>query len=247
MNKIIRLLILLVTVSMFSCLKKKDAPIAPVAKTCKVSKTTLNGDVTSVSVLDGNNRYSEFKLYKTSGELDEVYKYEYNSSGQTTKVSFEKKGEVYEYYTYEYDNNKLSVCHYFKIDISKNAIPYANYKYTYKSGNISKLECFNPSDTTPYNTYNYTTDGIGNVLTEDGKNSHNIYSFYDNKINPIKGQLFGIPQPTYFCPNNYTKMTFDKDIYSLTYEYNSEGYPIKMTMLNPDNTTDIYTYEYTCK
>ena len=104
---------------------------------------------------------------------------------------------------------------------------------------------------TSIGTFNtiYTFDDSGNLINQKHSTPHGNYEYiieYDDKINPYKGMAYFEWEPLYFSKNNPTKYTLYREgvLERETvdkYEYDKEGYPVKM-VTGGDTTLFFYSY-----
>lgn len=165
--------------------------------------------------------YSNEYIYK-SGKLVNIYAYKWNGTTKTPEdkdsISYDTKNRIEKEFDYSYSNNKFV----------------NNFTTTYEYNSNNQLVKLNYS-TGDYNSFQY--DGNGNVETikeydnnvlDDTEN----YTF-DTKKNPFKGFPFFLGDVEFYNTNNPIKVTNDSGYVSTrTYEYNAEGYPVKITIKN---------------
>ncbi len=220
-----------------------------------VSLTLSNGDGTSNTytttyIYDGKHQLIRQESY-TDGKMNEYTTYEYENGLQISAKNYEyiegsAEGDLLTTRTYKYDAEKRAV----EITVTYPSTE-DNYfggrnitsKITYDSnGNIEKIDRYN--------------DG---VLVSSA-----VYTGYDDKLNPysvVKGLLTideevlsknnpGKRAASYFIDSDGDGVMEDNggSVSTFTYEYNSEGYPVKITKVyEGSDDPDVTTYSYECK
>lgn len=92
-------------------------------------------------------------------------------------------------------------------------------------------------------SFNYPNTTTGNystmTITLGSDEPMVISQEYDNKKNPLKGMESYVPYPV----NNVTKRTVNGVTVTISYQYNSQGYPVSATY----SDGSVYTFDYTCQ
>lgn len=170
---------------------------------------------------------------------DVSMKYIYNKEGKLSKVTT----------SYSYDDDKLNFLH--------------EIHYAYLSDSIFEIRSYYSylNDTTGYYRIEFHVDKKGNIFdikqfSKEKAKLERMYYFekytFDDQINPFR---------TTFIPENrsvnniLTKKAFyfgpegvpsniNPSVFAYEYEYNSNGYPTKQTLTNPNKTVQIKYFVY---
>jgi len=205
-----------------------------------------SGTVTSHSdyTYNNDNKISKEEIYNGS-TLNEKYEYFYNAQGKISKVDYyEEQGGTLQkiwYYEYTFTGDDLTKV-VTKVDYSGQTIEGEKYVFTYSGGNVITEK-----------HYEINLSSLSLKLE-----STSAYE-YDTKINPYRGigldYTVAYPMFLLISKANFTKMTVkddqgvvQKDISSnVTYEYNDNKYPTKVTDVSFDNSeTYVTTVDYDC-
>lgn len=201
--------------------------------------------VSAVVSIDGSYRDSTTFTYNTNGVLTKTEDYVINV---TTKMTGSCE--------YEYKNDRLITGTYYdwegstKTPDGKDSISYDSnnrpeklYDFNYSNGKfvLSKYTTtisYNSSNLPIKYTYNadenkaleYTDNNITKVLSYYENIVSTIVSYtYDTKKNPYKGNPNFMGEFSFYTTNNCLSMTGSEESQKYTYEYNSDGYPTKIT------------------
>ena len=238
-------------------------PDNPAQAGCQLTKVMEEGDDEYGEVAYNAQGYSTKLITKEPGSnaTDEYTLFTYNTNNQLVKMENYDDGLLDDdYATFEYTDNLLTTINNYdgstlesvttlKYVTDKRVIEYSSdeegdaYKttYTYDSkGNVTKEEYFNSNALTSSITY------------ENYDDKHTPYSVLKGVPNVITGNL---------SQNNAGKMTYSydsdgdgviqpgesSDVTTYTYEYNSDGYPTKITETDVDGDTDVTALTYQCE
>ena len=214
----------------------------------KVTKDTdydKSGTVTDHTdyAYDSNGRISKMEYYDGT-TLTDKFEYFYNAQGKISKVDiYEEQGgslQKFGYYEYTFTGDDLTKV-VTKVEYAGQTVEAEKYVFTYSGGNVITAKF-----------YEFDISTLSLVF------SGSIAYEYDTKINPYRGvglDYTMIDDITFMSKANYTKMTTKDDqgvvlkdeSYNVTYEYNDNKYPTKMTETSFDNSeTDITTIDYDC-
>ncbi len=191
---------------------------------------------------DSNGKISKMEDYDGT-TLSGKAEYSYNAQGKISKVDlYEDQGGSLQklgYYEYTFTGDDLTKV-VTKVEYSGQTIEAEKYVFTYSGGNVMTVM-----------SYEFDLSTLSLVL------SSSIAYEYDTKINPYRGVGldYAIIEPVFMSKANYTKMTVKDDqgvvqkdeSSNVTYEYNDNKYPTKMTEISFDNSeTYITTIDYDC-
>jgi hypothetical protein len=246
----------------------------PGGKACQiaaVSETTNTGKEDSEFIYDSQGKITRINT-KVNGALNEYITFEYNGAGKTTKVStFDAANNVQDYFTTELNaaGNPVKLNFFSREAGSNQMVNVTRYEYEYNAQNrISKANMFldveEEGTLSLAATINYKYDSKGNpshkdylVTMETGAEPTLVYTYeytYDSKDNPAKNiPILNIePSPV----NNLTKVVVTNKMtnavdkqqsYSMTYEYDNNGYPTKSTTTTQAGVITSLSYSYNCK
>ncbi|MBL7846852.1 MAG: hypothetical protein JNL40_05240 [Cyclobacteriaceae bacterium] len=185
------------------------------------------GLLKSMQTVTGSGSYSTLYQYDTQGDLGKMI---INMSGQTYTTS------------YTYDSK-----HYVVASLSTNSGDTIRTNYYYNENGqltrrltLQQLGAAVP-DTLRYN-YEYPdplTRNPASITTITELDTTIVHYEYDDKINPERGLVLPTIQPY----NNITRYVSDALTYTISYQYNSNGYPISAIQSNGVTRT----WTYSCK
>jgi YD repeat-containing protein len=186
-----------------------------------------------------NFLYEGGKLVKVEEGGSTIYEVIYNGSNiSRVNIRDFTDNELYEYILYTFTNGVVSKMDLYEIDedTQKDSIT-ESYDITFNGDNLSKVDILE-------------LDDDGNLIASG---SINVTGF-DDKINPF--YMFPTMASSdyddfsFFSKNNITSASlvtpFGTLPFSMTYEYNAEGYPTKMVASALGETTTT-TMTYDCK
>ncbi|MFT3738790.1 MAG: hypothetical protein QM786_08520 [Breznakibacter sp.] len=180
----------------------------------------------------GENKFT----YKT-GKLVSVETFEREGSAM---VKSDKDSISYD------DNNRIEKI--FDFSVADDEFVLNDYTTIVTYNDNSSLPSRYTFDTYGYQDYEY--DARNNIVKlKDYDNGVldgiDIYT-YDTRKNPFKGNYLMVNELEFFNTNNILTVTGEDYRQVRTYEYNSEGYPTKTTLVEtyPDSTEE---YSYTLK
>ncbi|RAU83673.1 hypothetical protein DP923_00950 [Pontibacter arcticus] len=241
----------------------EEAAPAVVDAPCKVTEINADGQASKLEYnADG------FITKITAADTDEdgnpvttTESYTYNAANQLTKTELRIKDKLINTAVYTYQNGYVqSVKRTYSQPVSESV---TTFKY---DGNKRIAEKSVLSDGITYTT-KYTYDGNGNIEKEEGfyegnLDSRTVYSGYDDKPAPyvaVKGKPMVEETVSKNNPGKMiTNIMYDlngdgvpepESVYEVTYkyEYNSNGFPVKVLETDSygDETETRFTYE--CK
>jgi hypothetical protein len=254
MKKIhIYLLALLVFGSLFFSSCKEDSP--EVTKSCKIQTTVDEDGELTTYTFDGNDLVKivikdDFGTYVTDfiyegGKLKQVEEDEnviyeiVRTGGEVSKVNIKDyiDQELYGYLNYTRTNGKVTKLDVYEVyDAPESDTLIEQYLITYSGSNVKMFEILELGDSAKLES----TETVSITGLDDKKNPFHLFptlfsSNYDD--------------PTILNANNLTSATsitpYGNLPYTIAYEYNSDGYPIKATVSELGETT-VSTFSYNC-
>jgi len=245
----LKLAITLLSLFAISCSKDDEPNMVPEIRENRLVKE-IDNNTTKIFAYNSNNQLIKITVLGNlgSGLTQSITNYIY-TDGKITKRTQDYTGsESFSYISnYYYANQKIST-----IVVQKrvNGINYdfQTLSYNFDTPNVIKetderlngdktlaiIDIANENVSSASYYTNVTFSNPAGVL-----NNTNLYSNYDNKRNPylyLKAAYYNFP---YSSVNNVGKLQYSNGNINYTYEYNSDGYPIKKT-----GGTYVTTYEY---
>lgn len=248
MKKILLSALMLSTLAFVSCNDSDDNSGAQDTGLYLPTKLTSEENVQTF-VYDSENRLVESKDVHTDGAYTSQVTFEYvNGKLVSAKEVTTEVGDTQTYvstndYTFTYQNNEVMVKDVYVSNWSNST---QTSVYTIDSN--GKLQSGNGI------TVNYDSKGNVTKLVED--DFENTYT-YDNQNGMFKN--VNTPQWAFyllleefhiFDINNVTKLTYkdsedaEGGFSSMTYQYNSSNYPVKMNITGSDDFSNSVTIEY---
>lgn len=259
--------ILLLIIAFASCQKDEDhhydsrSPSEPPTEPRCFVNHIIEGNGDNVELEYINNKISEVTEVFSSGAEEMHSIYEYNN-GILSSVKVYENDTMTHKNEYVIENNRISKVSFFSIDNAGNLVPAAyETHYSYNSDDqISVVEYKENSIVTQRNEYTWEN---GNLKEEKYYTASNGSQFglwstyaytYDDQKNPLRGIGIDFFVDSYNINNILEKLTSYTSEGSTdrqetyTYEYNSNGYPTKITKVDQNGSVNIdeYTYTYTC-
>lgn len=202
------------------------------------TKVTTGAGVTSTQTYfyDGG----QLKSIQTSTGTDSYTTlYQYNLQGDMGKMVINVSGQTYTT-SYTYDLN-----HYVVASLSTNSGDTIRTNYFYNdNGQLTQRYSLQQLGTPVPDTlrYNYEYPDIltrnpSSITTMTPSDTTVVHYEYDDKINPERGLVLPTIQPF----NNITRYTSDALTYTVSYQYNSNGYPVSATQSNGVTLTWTYS------
>ncbi len=246
----------------------------PGGKACQiasVSETTNGGKEDSEFIYDSQGKITRINT-KVNNALTEYITFEYNGTGKTTKIStFDATNKVQDYFTTELNaaGNPAKLNFFSRDEVTNQLVNVTRYEYEYNAQNrVNKVNMFldveEEGTLSLAATIKYTYDSKGNpahkdylVTMEPGAEPTLVYAYeytYDTKDNLAKNIPILNIEPT--PVNNLTKVVVTNKMtnavdkqqsYSMTYEYDNNGYPTKSTTTTQAGVTTSLAYSYSCK
>ena len=204
---------------------------------------TMKGLVVKITYDDKNRIATLYRLYPSDDVPyhSVIGNFEYDSSGQLTKITFKSEGgyETTQTTHYTYSDNFVTVTHAYS---DSDSILSNQAKYELKDGRMIREFLYDNGTFQEFRTFSF--DLSGNIIKiSDQESSGTNYKLisYENK----KGVFSGINKPDwllwnfwglhlgYHSVNNPAKIEFQSDHgnYTIVYEYliyNSNDYPTKI-------------------
>jgi hypothetical protein len=271
--KLFSLLILGAIMTTTACKKDKEdttevSDTTPVKKTCYMKKLVKANNSYNEYEYNTNHLLTKAIEYDSLGSEVKKTELTYNYKKNVAKVEIFKNGSIFSkyiytynkdlkiikaeywntiygvykktgYYEYVYTDDKLTSI-IFKAELYGQAIISSKSVITYKDDNAIKLVEY---------TYNYITASLEQSRVLDFE--------YDDKLNPSRGigEDNIAVDVRFLSKNNVTKMTIanqngvvdNVNSFNYTYEYNDNGYPLKVNFTSFNNAnTGISNIEYDC-
>jgi hypothetical protein len=244
-----------------------DNPPAPTK--CYIKKS-INDDST-YTVLEYNSDHKVTKVtdYKKDGSVEGVTFISYNSDGMMNMFVMVENGDTTMKMKMSHSGTKLDSTDLF-VDMGAGLKMFSRFVYVYNGNKLAAmLTKADPLGTgfvvVSKNEYTFNGDNVSmikemqmDVTSGTFKLNSTTEYTYDDKKNPYVGigvdYLMGEAQ--FISVNNPLKMTYKDDTGTVdndesedyTYEYNSNGYPTKVTAKSfSGSSTDVTTNEYDCK
>lgn len=240
---------------------------SPTSKTCYVTKmTNENGSYTQVSY-DADNHVVKIEEFDSLGAADGYSVFTY-TSGNMTKMEGYNAGAIDSKLEISYNSENQPIKSDMFTDQGTGLTKIGYYEYTYSSSKLSKISMFfeilSQMKEVKKSEFEYSGDNVSKVTnyelggTLTLELSGTVEYTYDDKKNPFLniGLNYFMGDIQFISKNNYTKMTIkdetgtiaDDESANITYEYSTENYPTKATIVTFDNSnTEISTYTYNCK
>ncbi|QNF35084.1 hypothetical protein HUW51_21050 [Adhaeribacter swui] len=243
-------------------------------KSCQIatiSENTATGLENSEFIYDAQGKLTRVNT-KENNAVTEYMTFEYNNAGKATKMSmFNANNVLQEYFTVELNanGNPTKMNFYSKEEDSNKMENITRYEYEYNGQNkTSKVNMFldladkGTLSLAGYMTFTYDNKGNPNhkeyaVAMGVGQAPTLAYTYdytYDSKENPVKSTPIINVEP--LAVNNVTKVVATNKLTNavdkiqsqdITYEYNNNGLPTKITTKTQAGTTTSQTYSYNCK
>jgi hypothetical protein len=223
--KHIFVVILLIISILMNCSK----PLEPNNKTLFLSKIYRNSVLTHEFIYYENSTLQKQIFYAFDTILSsETYQYDPNRKISRRDNITDVSGPPshlyeYSYALYRYNSNGLleESEYYLKVNDIYEKRSYKTYEYD-SIGQIIRANLYLPDSTLKsYTDYKY--DKKGNIVMVDSTKFE-----YDSMRNPYKSLILPEITAYYWSENNITKWIFsDSTSVVISYEYNTEGYPIK--------------------
>lgn len=251
MNKIAFLLItLFITISFQSC-KKDSGPSQPQQKTYLLKSIIMGGSATEKFEYDDRSRMKTWTLFD-----GDQYRFAYDTQDRLAEVQIyeEHRDLVIYVLTYTYEANNVHMTKKYDYQNTHTVL-----KQTYELSNDRVVKISFDDDGRYYTKLGY--DGAGNVISvidvneKDHTTSESKFE-YDNKKGAFsmlrKGNIYYFLDsfsPRAGFTNNIVKSIVpDQSVYfSITYQYNEDGFPISGVTKYRDYNDENFTYEYIVK
>lgn len=224
------------------------------------------GNVSSLK-MTASNSDGAFDVYTTT--------YIYDSKPQLVREESYTNGEMNEYTSYEYQDGLLTSAKNYEYIAGRaegDLLTTKTYKYDADKRAV-EITLTYPSTEDNYfggisTTSKYTYDNKGNVEMVENYNDGTIvgkvvYSGYDDKPNPYplaKGIIIideeavsknnpGKRAASYYIDNDGDGVMEDNggSVKTYTYEYDSKGYPVKITEVYEDGSQVVTGFSFECK
>lgn len=264
--KLLFVLFLGIGLTFASCKKdeEEEETNPPAEKTCYIVKETNSDSTYGEYTYNSDNQVINYSNYKENGDLEDHNEITY-SDGNISMLKAYEGSTLSMQLEFKYSTKLDSVIMYMdSLGTLKKA---GFYLYSYSGSNISKISTYfklmGIEKEVSKMEYTYNGDNISTVksygfgIVQPELESITTYE-YDAKVNPFRGiglnDLLGEVQ--FMSKNNITKKTYkdadgntdDSKSYNYTYEYNSNDYYTKSTVVSFDNSeTKIMVFDYTCK
>lgn len=268
--KILFLFIIGATLTFASCNKDDDddggGDTTP--KTCYVVKSTSDDGSYTQITYNAENKVIKTEEFDASGNSDDNYSIYTYSSGKLTKMEATVGGSIETKMELTYNTEDLPINVDLYQDQGAGLLKLGFFEYTYSGTKIKNMsmnfEVLGQMMVVSKSEFTYSGDNISLVKKYElgGTLSLELVSTtaydYDDKKNPMKniGLDYFMGEVQFISINNYTEMTvkdasssiMQEESYNITYEYNSDNYPTKITNVSFDNsTTEVEVYTYDCK
>lgn len=187
------------------------------------------------------------------GTTQAVENYSYDSSGKVSEVTVDYTGSSSFGFKHNYTYNSQGKVQSVTIKRYLGSGTYTNFSqlfFVYNTNAVERQE-FRADGTTTRTVYeiangNTTSYAVYTGVSANTPNGQlsftNVYANYDDKKLPYSGLPLLFREP-YFNTNNPGQSQSSSSTVNYTYEYNSDGYPTKITR-SFNNTTDVVNYEY---
>lgn len=231
-------ILLLVTITIFSCTKESGT------NETLLSKITVNGKVNERFVYNNSGQLIKDEFYSFCSTPTDEHFYSYRNSRvdsvnsvirsiySSTAAHCDPSAGLHQYAAFEYDNDGR---------ISKVKRENSTTTYAYNAKGQIEQQVLNGGGSNYISTYKY--DNSGNLVeVTDGQGNIMQYEF-DNKLNPY---FFMKRNPEiitafYISPNNVVKVKSPGNPgVEIRYEYNLQRLPVKMF----DSNGQTYEYVY---
>jgi len=264
MNKSLSVL-LFAALFAISCSKSSDTatpePVKaePTVLLTKVTNVTPNsqdnGKVQAQFIYNGKQLVQADINQQVNGSFSESHYFIYNAQGQLTNSSITHPSANANNpltATASYSGNTITNVKFFKVG----NVLQSDHTFTYTDGKLTKW--YDPSQVEIVYSYNSTGNNNKQVMNEYTAGRPNGYTIttdyltFDSKHNVTTA----LPIWTYFLAsginwnvdvpgiNNVLTAKSGTSNETYTYEYNSNGYPTKVTMFSAGSVYRIFTYEY---
>jgi hypothetical protein len=189
----------------------------------------VNSNIANGILLDGQARHVFYENGDPSSDIS------YNSQNQIIESISYLEGSPFSKHTYEYDAMKRLV--------TENNYTYSPQDDTYWLWLSTTYMYDSPSSLNPKS---------GEAVRGDGSPAYSYTYEFDDKKTPASAVQL---RPLFWSANNLThateyRYTLDRTFETdFTYQYNSQGYPTKVTAVSEttgDPKTLTYTYTYDC-
>jgi len=257
------LLLLLSSFIIFSSCEKDEIEKKDEVSNATCLPTEINYD---------NNNYTRKFTYNTESQIirEDIIDnntnigyntFEYNANKLIKQNAYNAQSTLKSYYTYEYNSsNQLIAEKYFDLS-NGSAIEKESFTYEYSSPTeLKKSSYFENNTLYSYRTYQYSNGLMTKIQSfkANGNQSGQTEIEYDNNksalssLNPII-VLFGTTAFPYqkniikHIVKDANGQTVNDESYSSTYEYNSQGYPLKRNENRLDGRIRSVLYKYNCK
>jgi len=236
-----------------------------------ISETTGTDNEQSEFVYNAQGKLTRVNT-KENNALTEYITFDYNNGGKVTKMSsFNASNVLQDYFTVELNGagNPVKMNFFTKDDDSNQMENISRYEYEYNGQNkTSKINMYLDVEENGnlslagYMTFTYDTKGNPNhkeyaIVMSEGQAPTPAYAYdytYDAKANPVSSSPIINIEP--LAVNNVTKIiatnkmtnAVDKiQSLDMTYEYNSNNLPTKVTTKTQAGVTTSQVYSYNCK
>jgi hypothetical protein len=273
--KFLSLLLSLMVIATTGC--KKDDPDdntgggndnPPATKTCYVKKITEDKGKYTEIAYNSNHKIVKATDYDSIGNPENSYvTFSYNTDGSLHEVLSYDNNAIEAKFIYHYTNSKPDSVYLFE-DSGNGLNKIGVYAITLNGNKIGEMqmiaELSGQTVVMQKTVYTYTGDNLTKKETYNlDFTSHqlklsetSLYEF-DSKKNPFRGigLDYFFAEEMFFSVNNITKETnkdengnvMNDDSYNYTIEYNSDGYPTKVTSKTFNGSdTDVTVYSYDC-
>jgi hypothetical protein len=189
----------------------------------------------------------------------------FNDSIYITKYTPTANGDIINYrevYYYNSSNQITKVMRYKKDSLDNWYQSGSMYEYEWKDGNLAKTKCYMPIESFESDTFNLEQNERPSLLVDKKEPetfTHREYSLFfettykfDNKNNPYKGisvEKFILPNENIISKNNPVEVLKkyscgDYLKFIRKYEYNEQGYPVKVTVNVSSDMESIENTQY---
>ncbi len=231
-------LLLLFPLFLFQCTKKDEA-----GSFCRLnSLTVVNPAITLTVTLEYTNNLLTKQTMSGLGNVQTIT-WAYDSNGMMKTMTMEYPGGS-QVTTFTLDGSNRIASSVTTGTTPQSAVYAYNASGQLETVSITDLSATPGSPgyvTVMSYTYPNTTTGNYSTLTIVTGTSDPIVisQEYDNKKSPFVGLDGYVPYPV----NNVTKRTENGVTLTISYQYNSQGYPVSAT----DSNGSTHTYNYTCQ